>query len=37
MVGGGQINDGVAKYAGADAYREDAQKAVLLAKEWVGT
>ena len=36
MVGGGQINDSVAKYAGADAYREDAQRAVILAKEWVG-
>jgi 5-methyltetrahydrofolate--homocysteine methyltransferase len=36
MVGGGQINESVAKYAGADAYREDAQRAVLLAREWVG-
>ncbi|MBM2832397.1 MAG: hypothetical protein HW414_1449 [Dehalococcoidia bacterium] len=35
MVGGGQIDDEVRKYAGADAYRPDAVAAVLLAKEWV--
>jgi trimethylamine corrinoid protein len=36
MVGGGQVDDQVRKYAGADAYRPDAVGAVLLAKEWVG-
>ena len=36
VEGGGQISESVAKYAGADAYREDAQRAVLLAKEWAG-
>lgn len=36
MVGGGQVDDEVRKYAGADAYRPDAVGAVLLAKEWVG-
>ena len=36
MIGGGQINDEVRKYAGADAYRPDAMAAVSLAKEWVG-
>lgn len=35
MVGGGQVDDEVRKYAGADAYRPDAVGAVLLAKEWV--
>ena len=36
MIGGGQIDDGVRKYAGADAYRPDAMAAVSLAKAWVG-
>jgi methanogenic corrinoid protein MtbC1 len=36
MIGGGQIDDEVRKYAGADAYRPDAMAAVSLAKEWVG-
>ena len=36
MIGGGQINDEVRRYAGADAYRPDAMAAVSLAKEWVG-
>jgi 5-methyltetrahydrofolate--homocysteine methyltransferase len=36
MIGGGQIDDEVRKYAGADAYRPDAVAGVLLAKEWLG-
>jgi len=36
MIGGGQINDEVRKYTGADAYGKDAMAAVSLAKEWLG-
>jgi len=36
MIGGGQINDEIRKYTGADAYRPDAVSAVSLAKEWAG-
>ncbi len=36
MVGGGAVNDAVKKFAGADAYGEDAAAAVTLAKQWVG-
>jgi len=36
MIGGGQIDEEVRKYTGADAYRPDAISAVTLAKEWVG-
>jgi len=36
MIGGGQINDEVRKYTGADAYGTDAMSAVSLAKEWMG-
>jgi 5-methyltetrahydrofolate--homocysteine methyltransferase len=36
MIGGGQIDDEVRKYAGADAYRPDAVAGALLAKEWLG-
>ncbi len=35
MIGGGQIDDEVKKYTGADAYRPDAVAAVTLAKEWL--
>ena len=35
MVGGGQIDEQVRAYAGADAYGRDAVAAVALAKEWV--
>jgi methanogenic corrinoid protein MtbC1 len=35
MIGGGQIDDDVRKYTGADAYRPDAVAAVTLAKEWL--
>ncbi len=36
MVGGGQIDDEIRKYSGADAYGRDAMTGVALAKEWVG-
>lgn len=37
MIGGGQIDEEVKKYTGADAYRPDAVSAVALAKEWIGS
>lgn len=36
MIGGGQMDDEVRKYAKADAFGKDAMAAVALAKEWVG-
>ena len=36
MIGGGQIDDEIKKYAGADAYGSDAMAAVKLSKEWIG-
>lgn len=36
MIGGGQIDEEIRKYTGADAYRPDAVSGVLLAKEWTG-
>jgi 5-methyltetrahydrofolate--homocysteine methyltransferase len=36
MIGGGQIDDEVKKYAKADAYGKDAMAAVNLAKGWIG-
>ncbi|MGD9159869.1 MAG: cobalamin-dependent protein [Desulfobacteraceae bacterium] len=35
MIGGGQIDDEVRKYTGADAYGKDAMAAVNLAKGWL--
>jgi methanogenic corrinoid protein MtbC1 len=35
MIGGGQIDDQIRKYTGADAYGRDAMAAVALAKDWV--
>jgi len=35
MIGGGQIDDEVRKYAGADAYGLDAMSAVSLTKGWI--
>lgn len=35
MIGGGQMNEEVCRYAGADAYRPDAVAGVSLAKEWM--
>ncbi|MFX1276174.1 MAG: B12-binding domain-containing protein [Promethearchaeota archaeon] len=37
MIGGGQIDDRIKDYVGADAYGKDALEAVALAKKWVGT
>jgi methanogenic corrinoid protein MtbC1 len=36
MIGGGQIDDEIRKYAGADAYGRDAMTGVALAKDWLG-
>ena len=36
MIGGGQINEEVRKYVGADSYGKDAIEAVTLAKKWIG-
>ncbi|MDB9823485.1 cobalamin-dependent protein, partial [Deltaproteobacteria bacterium] len=35
MIGGGQIDDEVKNYTGADAYGKDAMAAVEIAKEWL--
>lgn len=35
MIGGGQINENVRKYVGADSFGKDAIEAVALAKEWI--
>lgn len=37
MIGGGQIDEQIRKYASADAYGTDAMAAVSLAKEWTGS
>lgn len=34
MVGGGQVNEEISEYAGADAYGKDAMAGVSLAKKW---
>jgi trimethylamine corrinoid protein len=36
MIGGGQMDHEVCKYAGADAYGKDAAAAVNLCKQWIG-
>jgi methanogenic corrinoid protein MtbC1 len=36
MIGGGQIDGEVRKYAKADALGKDAMEAVFLAKKWIG-
>ena len=36
MIGGGQIDEQIREYTGADAYGRDAMAAVALAKEWAG-
>ncbi|RJR43839.1 MAG: methionine synthase [Desulfobacteraceae bacterium] len=36
MIGGGQIDDEVRKYTGADAYGVDAMAGVALTKVWIG-
>jgi 5-methyltetrahydrofolate--homocysteine methyltransferase len=35
MIGGGQIDEEIKNYAGADAYGADAIAAVNLAKSWI--
>jgi methanogenic corrinoid protein MtbC1 len=35
MIGGGQVNDEISEYAGADAYGKDAMAGVSLAKKWI--
>ena len=34
MIGGGQIDEQIKAYTGADAYGRDAMAAVALAKDW---
>ena len=36
MIGGGQVDDQIRDYTGADAYGRDAMAAVALAKRWTG-
>jgi 5-methyltetrahydrofolate--homocysteine methyltransferase len=36
MIGGGQIDDQVRSFTGADAYGKDAMEAVKLTKGWIG-
>ncbi len=36
MIGGGQIDEKVKSYSGADAFGKDAMDAVKLAKGWIG-
>ncbi len=36
MIGGGQIDDQVRAFTGADAFGKDAMDAVKLAKGWIG-
>ena len=36
MIGGGQIDEQIRQYTGADGYGKDAMAAVALAKGWVG-
>ncbi len=36
MIGGGQVDERIKEYTGADAYGADAMAAVSLAKKWLG-
>lgn len=36
MIGGGQVDESIREYTGADAYGKDAMAAVSLAKQWCG-
>jgi len=36
MIGGGQVDEQIREYTGADAYGRDAMAAVTLAKQWIG-
>jgi 5-methyltetrahydrofolate--homocysteine methyltransferase len=35
MIGGGQMDEKIRQYAGADAYGKDAMAAVALARSWI--
>jgi len=35
MIGGGQMDETIRQYAGADAYGKDAMAAIALAKSWI--
>jgi len=37
MIGGGQIDDQVTSYTGADAYGKNAMEAISLCNEWIGS
>ena len=37
MIGGGQIDEEIEQYTGADAYGTDAMAAVSLTKKWIGS
>jgi 5-methyltetrahydrofolate--homocysteine methyltransferase len=37
MIGGGQIDEEIRKYTGADAYGKDAMAGVSLTKAWIGS
>jgi methanogenic corrinoid protein MtbC1 len=36
MIGGGQVNEQISEYAGADGYGKDAMAGVALARKWLG-
>ena len=36
MIGGGQVDEQIRQFTGADAYGRDAMTAVALAKQWIG-
>jgi methanogenic corrinoid protein MtbC1 len=36
VIGGGQVDEQVRTYTGADAYGKDAMEAVMLARKWTG-
>jgi len=36
MIGGGQIDEQVKSFTGADAYGKDAMEAVKLTQGWIG-
>jgi methanogenic corrinoid protein MtbC1 len=36
MIGGGQVDEQIRRYTGADAYGRDAMAAVSLARQWTG-
>ncbi|MGB2853507.1 MAG: methionine synthase, partial [Dehalococcoidia bacterium] len=36
MIGGGQMNEDIKRYTGADAYGANAMAGVSLAKQWIG-